>query len=98
MRLLPLAILVVIALTVFFTVRALRARRAKHELDRGWYAQQMDIGDSTHVIIARYGCRTHSEAIIDFDDPNYSEKVIEAYAQAQVKADDRNSTIRALAP
>lgn len=97
MRLLPLAILVLMVLTTIFVVRAVRASRQKRALDKGWFAQQMDIGEETVIQLGRYGHRPRIEAKIRFDDPDYSNKVIEAYATAQTKADDRNSTIKALA-
>jgi hypothetical protein len=56
----------------------------------------MDIGEHTIIKLARYGHPDHIEASVHFDDPDYSNRVIEAYAVAQVKADDRNSTLRAL--
>lgn len=93
---LDLIVLLVLALTVALTVRAVRASRAKHDLDRGWHAQQMDIDNATHIRIARVGYKPRTEAIVRFDDPDYSAKVIEAYAEAQTKADDWNSTRKAL--
>lgn len=100
-KLFVLLVLVLLVLAVFFTVRAIRARKAKLAIGRGWYVNRYDITDGNsggHTVIrlAHFNHNGRIEAMVLFDDPDYSNKVIEAMAAAQAMADDRNTTDRAL--
>lgn len=101
MKLLILVIFVLIALAVIFAARAWVVRRKERELAQGYEVQRFDRtneqGDlETVVRIKRGNYRGRTEAVIPLDDPNHSEKVIEAVGAAQAKVDDWNSTDRAL--
>ena len=97
LRLLPLIILAVLVLVIILVIRARQANRRKRALDRGWYASQLDTDRGTLIQLCRYGRKPQTMALIYFDDPCYSDRVIEEYAATQVKADDRNSTNKAIA-
>jgi hypothetical protein len=99
MRALPLVILVVlilVALAVYFTVRAIRAKRAKALRDVGWYAELTEAPDRSIIWINRNGKFVRMEAVVLRSDPNHGDKVIEAFAAADTKAGDWNSTQKAL--
>lgn len=96
MRLLLLAALVLMVLVALAVIRARRLSRIQKAMDRGYYAQRIDIGDNTIIRLMRFGFTPRNEAVIPHNDPDYSNRVIEEFAAAQVKADDWNSTNRAL--
>jgi hypothetical protein len=103
MRLLLLVALVLVALIIYAVIRARRISRAKRAAEVGWYAHKWDGESATHIQLRRageYGGRALNrrlEASIPYNDPFYGERVIEEYAAAEAKAEDRNSTNRALA-
>jgi hypothetical protein len=95
-RLFFLLFLILLALVAFLVVRAKWRKGQEREVARGYYVQQYDIDGGTVIRIARHGLKGRVEAVIPLDDPLYSTKLFEEYAKAAAKAEDWNSTQRAL--
>jgi hypothetical protein len=95
-KLLILIGIILVALTVIFTVRAIRARRERNAIEGDYGVWQLDTYDHTQIRIARPGQVGRVEAVIEKDDPDYSNRVIEEFAKADAKAGDWNTTKRAL--
>lgn len=95
-RLIFLAALVLLVLAVYFAARASRARRISQEINRGWYPVAIDLFDQTLVRIDHYDRRPYVIAQLNRRDPDYDNQKIEAWGQAVVKAEDWNSTDKAL--
>jgi hypothetical protein len=96
MRLLPLVALVLLVLIIVMVIRARRISRLRKAEEQGWFAQKIDIGEETVIKLAHIGKPGRLEAKIPFNDPNYSDRVIEEFARVEVKAADWNSTNKAL--
>jgi hypothetical protein len=91
-RLVFLFALVLLALAIYLIVRARRASRE----EQGYQVQQYDADGLTVIRISRHNLRGRIEAAIPLDDPDYSARVLEEWARATVKAEDWNSTRKAL--
>jgi hypothetical protein len=98
MRLLPLVIvaLILVALAVIFTVRAIRAKRARALESVGYRPIQYDTDTDTVIGIQRGRLKIRVEARVPLDDPDHGNRVIEEFAAADTKARDWNSTKKAL--
>lgn len=103
-RIIILLALILMALAIFMIVRAMRASRASHDDEIGYQVIKFDrlnaaTGRSeTVIMLKRANLKGQVQAVIGMDDRDYSERVVEEFARASVKADDWNSTNRALQP
>ena len=93
MRLLVLAIIVVMVLVILAVARAYFSRKS----DQGWVPIQSDWDNETVITLVRPGYTPRQQARIPLDAPDYSIRVIEAWAAAETKARDWNTTRRAIA-
>lgn len=95
-RLLILAAFILLALAVFFIVRAVRTSKDRKLGDRGYYVLQFERTNGTMVTICKNGKAIRDEGFVSYDEPNRSERLIEVVTAASIKAEDWNLTDTAL--
>lgn len=103
-RIIILLAIVLLVLAIILIARAIRASRASHDEEVGYQVLKFDrLGRydgelETVIMIKRANLKGRVEAVIPLSDPTYSDRVIEEHARAVAKADDWNTTNRALRP
>ncbi len=98
MRLLVFAVLILLALIVIFAIRAFSARKTEKTEGQGYWVKQADGQGGTFVQMWKGGTFLRNEAFVSYSDPIRGDKLLEEVGSAQAKADDWNSTNRALSP
>lgn len=96
-RLILLLALVLLVLAVWFIVRASRSSRQRRAgQGEGWFPRKIERANMVELRLEKYGHPGRREAVIYYDDPQFSSRLVEEWARIEVKADDWNSTNRAL--